>query len=92
MYPGHGQPIEHPAIRAGAIIEHHRRRLEQTAAALDGRPLSGYEVSRELFGGDRSPTQRRFAVAETLSHLERLVAEDAAVRTGDDNLVLYTSA
>jgi glyoxylase-like metal-dependent hydrolase (beta-lactamase superfamily II) len=92
VYPGHGDPIEDAAGRARAIVDHHARRLEETVALLDCRSLSGFEVSRALFGGDLTPTQRRFAVAESLSHLERLVADGAAARTGDDDLVLYTSA
>jgi glyoxylase-like metal-dependent hydrolase (beta-lactamase superfamily II) len=92
VYPGHGEPIDDAPVRAREIVDHHRRRLEQTSAALDARPRSGFEVSRDLFGGTLSPTHRRFAVAETLSHLERLVVEGAVVRAGDADLVLYTSA
>jgi glyoxylase-like metal-dependent hydrolase (beta-lactamase superfamily II) len=92
VYPGHGAPIADAAARAHAIVEHHARRLDATIALLDGRPLSGFEVSQELFGANLSPTQRRFAVAESLSHLERLVVEGAAARTGDADIVLYTSA
>jgi len=90
-YPGHGDPVERPADRARELIEHHRRRLDQTAVALDGEPRSGFDLSRELFGGELTPTQRRFAVAETLSHLERLVAQGAAARDGDDRRILYTA-
>jgi glyoxylase-like metal-dependent hydrolase (beta-lactamase superfamily II) len=89
-YGGHGPPVERPAQRARELIEHHRLRLEKTVAALDGRSLTGFDVSRELFGQDLSPTQRRFAVAETLSHLERLILEDKVERVGDDRLILYT--
>jgi glyoxylase-like metal-dependent hydrolase (beta-lactamase superfamily II) len=92
VYPGHGNPIEDPAARARELIDHHRRRLEDTAAALDGQPRTGYEVSLALFGADLGPAQRRFAVAETLSHLERLVAEGEAARAGDAGVVSYTGA
>ena len=43
------------------------------------------------FGDELSPTQRRFAVAETLSHLERLVREGRARRAGADGAVTYTA-
>jgi glyoxylase-like metal-dependent hydrolase (beta-lactamase superfamily II) len=89
-YSGHGGPVTDPAGRARELIDHHRRRLEETAAALEGRVLTGFDVSRQLFGDDLSPTQRRFAVAETLSHLERLVFDGAVARAGDDQLILYT--
>ena len=89
-YPGHGDPIEEPVARARELIAHHRRRLDDTEAALDGEPRSGYDVSLALFGEELGPAQRRFAVAETLSHLERLIREGRAARTGDGAPVSYT--
>ena len=77
-YPGHGEPLEDPAGRARELIAHHARRLEQTEQALAG---TAFEISHRLFPHAKAPTQRRFAVAETLSHLERLVAEGRARRS-----------
>ena len=91
VYPGHGEPIEDASARASEIIEHHRRRLDEIAAALEAEPQSGYKVSRAVFGGELGPAQRRFAVAETLSHLERLVREGRAARVGDVGTVTYTA-
>ena len=91
MYPGHGEPIEDPTARARAIIEHHRRRLDDVAAALGTEPRSGFEVSHAVFGRELSPQQRRFAVAEALSHLERLVRDGRAARGGDARTVTYTA-
>ena len=59
-------------------------------------PRSGYDVSFPLFGDDLAPAPRRFAVAETLSHLERLVREGRAerheaTRDGDVVGVSYTA-
>jgi glyoxylase-like metal-dependent hydrolase (beta-lactamase superfamily II) len=90
VYPGHGEPIDDAASRARELIEHHRRRLDATAAALADGPRTAYEVSLSLFGEELSPTQRRFAVAETLSHLERLVREGRTTRSGDGQLLTYT--
>ena len=89
--PGHGDPIEDPVRRAHELIEHHRERLDVAEAALTEAPRSGYDLSFELFGADLKPASRRFAVAETLSHLERLVREERAVRAGDDGSVTYTA-
>jgi glyoxylase-like metal-dependent hydrolase (beta-lactamase superfamily II) len=90
-FPGHGDPIDDPAARAAEIVDHHALRLDEAAAALDRRPRSGYEVSLALFGADLAPMQRRFAVAETLSHLERLVREGrAGRRAGDGGSIAYT--
>jgi glyoxylase-like metal-dependent hydrolase (beta-lactamase superfamily II) len=90
--PGHGDPVEDPAGRAREIVEHHRERLDEIAGVLDARPRTGYEVSLAVFGAALSPTQRRFAVAETLSHLERLVREGRAARDGDGDTITYTGS
>jgi glyoxylase-like metal-dependent hydrolase (beta-lactamase superfamily II) len=89
--PGHGEPIEDPVARAHELIEHHRERLEVAEAALTDAPRSGYDLSFVLFGADLKPATRRFAVAETLSHLERLVLEERADRREDDGTVAYTA-
>ena len=88
-YGGHGDPVEDPSTRAREIVEHHRRRLDEVAAALGDEPRSGYELSHAVFGSSLAPVQRRFAVAETLSHAERLVREGRA-RREDGGVVTYT--
>jgi glyoxylase-like metal-dependent hydrolase (beta-lactamase superfamily II) len=89
--PGHGDPIADPVGRAREIVEHHRVRLEETLAALGPEPQTAYEISLPLFGDELKPASRRFAVAETLSHVERLVHEGAASRHEVDGAVSYTS-
>lgn len=90
--PGHGDPIADPVARARELQEHHRLRLEATIAALGDGPRSGYELSFALFGADLPAAGRRFAIAETLSHAERLVHEGAARRHEDGGTVTYTAA
>jgi glyoxylase-like metal-dependent hydrolase (beta-lactamase superfamily II) len=90
--PGHGDPIEDPAGRARELQEHHRVRLGEAVAALGAEPQTGYELSFALFGADLPAAGRRFAIAETLSHLERLAHEDAARRHEVDGAVTYTAA
>jgi glyoxylase-like metal-dependent hydrolase (beta-lactamase superfamily II) len=90
--PAHGDPMEDPAGRAQAIVEHHRLRLDETEAALRGDPQTGYELSLTLFPQAISPGSRRFAVAETLSHLERLVIVGRAARREERGAVAYTAA
>ncbi len=89
--PGHHGVVADPAGRAREIVEHHRRRLDETVAALDSEPRSAYEVSLALFGAALDASGRRFALAETLAHLERLVLEGRARREGDDTGVSYTA-
>ena len=90
--PGHGPVIDDPVGRVRELQEHHRVRLEETEAALSSEPGTGYEVSFSLFGEDLKPAARRFAVAETLSHLERLVRLGGAARAEIDGRVTYTAS
>jgi glyoxylase-like metal-dependent hydrolase (beta-lactamase superfamily II) len=89
--PGHGEPIHDPAGRARELIAHHRERLEATAAALGGGPRTAYEVSLTLFPADLDPSGRRFAVAETLAHLERLEREGEASNEPEGELVRWAA-
>jgi glyoxylase-like metal-dependent hydrolase (beta-lactamase superfamily II) len=89
--PGHRDVIEDPAGRARELQEHHRVRLEETLEAIGPEPRTGYELSFPLFGDDLKPATRRFAVAETLSHAERLVREGAAARHETGRAVTYTA-
>ena len=90
--PGHGEPIEDPAARARELKEHHRIRLEETVVALGPEPRTGFDLSLDLFGAELPPAGRRFAVAETLSHAERLVQAGVARRYENDGTVTYTAA
>jgi glyoxylase-like metal-dependent hydrolase (beta-lactamase superfamily II) len=90
-YGGHGGTIDDPARRCGEIAAHHDDRLARTAAALGAEPRTGFEISHDLFPNAQAPIQRRFAVAETLSHLERLVVLERAERRGDGRVVAYTA-
>ncbi len=88
-YPGHGEPIHDPAGRARELLEHHRVRLVQTRAALDARARPASDLAFDLFPDARSPSLRRFALAETLAHLEHLVLGGEAARDESDERVLY---
>lgn len=79
-FAGHRTPIEDPAARAREIRAHHDERLAHARSALDGQPRSAYDVSLELFPGRLSPAGRRFALAESLAHLERLAFAGGAAR------------
>jgi glyoxylase-like metal-dependent hydrolase (beta-lactamase superfamily II) len=81
-YTGHREAVFDPAARAREIRSHHEHRLDLAEAALGESPLSAYEVSLALFEDDLSTTLRRFATAEALAHLERLVADGRADRAG----------
>jgi glyoxylase-like metal-dependent hydrolase (beta-lactamase superfamily II) len=90
VLPGHGDPVEDPAARAKELVEHHLERLDTLEHVLGAEPRTAHELSLDLFGEDVPPSQRRFAVAETLSHLERLVHVGRAARREHARAVAYT--
>jgi glyoxylase-like metal-dependent hydrolase (beta-lactamase superfamily II) len=88
-FAGHNEPIDDPANRARALLAHHRRRLDETRAALSAEPASAYAVSQRVFGPELVSAQRRFALAESLAHLERLVRDGRAERLEENGQILY---
>jgi glyoxylase-like metal-dependent hydrolase (beta-lactamase superfamily II) len=90
-FGGHGDPIADPAGRSHELIAHHEERLEQAADALDKQPQTAYELSFALWPEPLSPALRRFALAETRSHVEYLVQRHAATRLEHDELVEYAA-
>ena len=80
---GHEAPIDAPEDRVRELESHHAERLAAALRALGPKPRSTYAVSLELFPSALTPSQRRFALAETLAHLERLVVAGRAARGPD---------
>jgi glyoxylase-like metal-dependent hydrolase (beta-lactamase superfamily II) len=81
-YSGHRDPVLDPPARAREITRHHRRAARARTRSTRRRAALGYEVSLSLFPDELPPTLRRFATAESLAHLERLVHEGRAGRAG----------
>ncbi len=92
VLPGHGEPFADAAGRCRELIAHHEDRLARTRALLRAEPQSGYELSVALFGANLEAAARRFAVAETLSHAERLVHTGLAKRHENGRIVTYTDS
>jgi glyoxylase-like metal-dependent hydrolase (beta-lactamase superfamily II) len=91
-FGGHGSAIASPADRAREILEHHAERLGLVEAALGPEPSTAYDVSLAIFRADLPPAQRRFALAESLAHLERLVREGRAQRVEEGAVTSYVSS
>jgi len=90
-YTGHRAAIDNPAGRATELVAHHVRRLELTAQALDGEPVTAFEISHSLFPDALSDGLRRFALAEALANVEHLVDQGSAQRV-DAAPVRYAAA
>lgn len=72
VLPSHGLPFRGLHARADDLIHHHAQRLDQLRAAAG--PATALELSRTLFRRELDPQQMGFAVGETLSHANHLVA------------------
>jgi glyoxylase-like metal-dependent hydrolase (beta-lactamase superfamily II) len=88
---GHREPLDDVAGRAAELVEHHRHRLDEAEQVLD-EPRTPYDASLLLFPDDLIATLRRMALAESLAHLEHLVAEGRAARLQADGRTLYVRA
>jgi glyoxylase-like metal-dependent hydrolase (beta-lactamase superfamily II) len=84
VLPGHGPLFHDLDGRIDELLGHHEERLEVMHAAFAGEPATPFEIARRVFPEDLSDHQLRFALAETLAHLEHLVGEGRAERLDGD--------
>ena len=88
VFPGHGPLFHDLDGRIDELLAHHEERLSVMLAALDGQSATPFEVARRVFPEDLTDHQLRFALAETLAHLEHLEG-DGYVEQMADGVVSY---
>lgn len=71
VIPSHGKPFYNANQRIDEIASHHEERLNATMEAI-GTGASVYDVFKKLFQWELTIHEIRFAVGETLAHLEYL--------------------
>jgi glyoxylase-like metal-dependent hydrolase (beta-lactamase superfamily II) len=87
--PGHKTLITDWAGRLSQLQTHHADRLERTFEFVENSTTVS-QVSRKLFDYDRfTPHEIRFAIAETLAHLEYLVHRGQLYREDRDGVWWY---
>ncbi|HZC06433.1 MAG TPA: MBL fold metallo-hydrolase [Ktedonobacterales bacterium] len=90
--PGHGLPFAGLAERVDALREHHIERSAVIRGLVERAPsgLTANAVAGALFGERlRTVDDRRFALAETLAHLEHLRLRGLVQRERADGLYRY---
>lgn len=70
--PAHETPIDNLHARVDALFEHHRQRGEKVLELLKSEGQTGLELTCQLFDRPLHDYQLRFALGETLAHVEYL--------------------
>ncbi len=90
--PGHGPLIEDWSGRLAELMHHHALRLEDMFAVAHA-GATVFKVSTHIFDFTRLTAHEiRFAVAETISHLELLVQQNRLRRDDQDGVFVYRAA
>ena len=88
VFPGHGPLFHDLDGRVDELLLHHEERLFVTHSAFDGEPATPFQIARRVFPEDLTDHQLRFALAETLAHLEHL-AGDGCIERFEGDVVSY---
>lgn len=87
--PGHGRLIDAWAERLRELGHHHEQRLD-LMLGVTGSHATAYTVATHVFDFARlSAHEKRFAVAETIAHMELLAIRGAVRRSVEDEVVVY---
>jgi glyoxylase-like metal-dependent hydrolase (beta-lactamase superfamily II) len=91
VFPGHGPPIEDPAVVIEEMRAHHRRRTHTLAEMLDAPGKSAWQLANELF-----PRLHGFdnflAVSEVVAHMDLLVDRSVAQPVARKGVTYYRRA
>jgi glyoxylase-like metal-dependent hydrolase (beta-lactamase superfamily II) len=84
VIPSHGKPFYGANERIDELKKHHEERLEETLGAITS-ASTVYEVCERLFKRPLTIHETRFAVGETLAHLEylRYAGESRREKSGE---------
>ena len=87
ILPSHGLPFYGLQIRAAALQEHHRLRLDEVLTAC-AQPVTAAEIIPVLFRRQLDTHQVSFAMGEAIAHLNHLLYQNKVERTLDTQNVL----
>lgn len=88
VIPSHGKPFLNANKRIDEIIRHHEIRCEQILDKIKT-PSTVYEICVAVFGADMSYHDFKFALGETISHLEYLKQRGECSNEQEKSLELY---
>ncbi|PQP81039.1 MBL fold metallo-hydrolase [Paenibacillus sp. PCH8] len=77
-YPGHRNPFSTFTERTVQLLAHHEERLQKMTEQLREHPANAYDLCVHMFGNRLGTHQLRFAMSETLAHLQELIRREVA--------------
>lgn len=86
--PSHGEPFSNVHHRIAEVEKHHMERLEKLVDIISN-PNTAIEICNGLFNRTLSYHELHFALGETLSHLEYLIANGKCEKTMYDGKYYY---
>lgn len=86
--PSHGEPFYEVHRRIEEVEKHHMERLEKLVDIISD-PKTAVEICEGLFKRSLSYHELHFALGETLSHLEYLIAKGKCEKTIHDGKYYY---
>lgn len=90
IFPSHGAVFTHFHERMDQLRDHHAARLNKVIDYLTEHSIaSAYEVCIHLFGNELSIHNLRFALSETLAHLEYMVFDQQLDRLQERDQIRY---
>lgn len=89
VLPGHGSFIKGNTEITGALLKHHRERLEQYVSLIRGRELSAQQLMRLIYPKVKG-YEIFLAISEVMAHLDNLFAS-GKLNKNEQNGVAYYS-
>lgn len=72
VLPGHGRVFSEGARRVQSIVRNKLRQIDQVRDRIERRPCTVMEITEDLVARTIVPSQRNWAMAETLAHIAYL--------------------
>lgn len=90
IYSAHHSPVLNVTTRIDELIQHHEERLDYIESLADHKTT--YEIAKVLFSHrELNPHQWRFAIAETIAHLNYLEREGRVAKV-KQNPIIYVQS
>ncbi len=88
VIPSHGKPFQNANKRIRELISHHHDRLNEVYEYIKS-PATIYQVSKQLFKKPLTTHEMRFALGETIAHLEYLYFNNQCEKSLENNTWYY---